>query len=563
MQRTWSLGSPDSQLARWLMIASIPIAVLPVCRSPMISSLWPRPMAVIASMALMPVCSGSLTGWRSTTEGACVSSGRSSWLSMGPLPSSGSPSGPTTRPRKPSPTGTDRISPVRLTCWPSSISLNSPRMTTPISRTSRLSARPRTPFSNTSSSLAMAEGRPSTRAMPSPASMTVPTSSRAAPAGSYSWTKRDSASRISSGRMVSSAIALPVLSFVVLTASGSSAADSVAGISARLLAPDLGQATGRGPVNKVIPDLDGYSTNYRRIDDNIQVNVVPVGAGQCVCEPPALARGELGRRADHRDQLLPAPRRDVGTQVQGGVQGPSARMRDHLVDQAEGHVSHFAVEQGAEKPPLSLLGQRRIGQCGPQVGSRRDHPAEPEQPVLQVVQVALRLGGQHHRLDRELLDRVDHIAAGRPVGLDGRPDQRLGALGDLAVQQRAGHRGLLRRGLARVGQRAPQPVLGVEQPDDREQLAAQPSGHGGAGDVLGGQPLGEFGERGSTHTAHAHSPCCLGRLWRRAGRAWKKFSAERSVVPAPGLVVACRTGATPAPARRGTGPPSGPAARCQ
>jgi hypothetical protein len=31
-------------------------------------------------MALMPVCSGSFTGWRSTTEGACVSSRRSSWL---------------------------------------------------------------------------------------------------------------------------------------------------------------------------------------------------------------------------------------------------------------------------------------------------------------------------------------------------------------------------------------------------------------------------------------------------------------------------------------------------
>ncbi len=192
------------------------MALLPVCLSPMISCRWPRPIAVIASMALIPVCSGSFTGWRSTTEGAWVSSGRSSVSSMGPLPSSGSPSGPTTRPRKPSPTGTDRISPVRRTCWPSSISLNSPRITTPISRMSRLSARPRTPFSNTSSSLAMAEGSPSTRAMPSPHSVTVPISSRAAPSGSYSWTKRASASRISSGRIVSSAIVLPVFPYVGL-----------------------------------------------------------------------------------------------------------------------------------------------------------------------------------------------------------------------------------------------------------------------------------------------------------------------------------------------------------
>ena len=54
-------GSPESQFSFWLMIVSIAIAVLPVCRSPMISSRWPRPIGTMASMALMPVCSGSLT----------------------------------------------------------------------------------------------------------------------------------------------------------------------------------------------------------------------------------------------------------------------------------------------------------------------------------------------------------------------------------------------------------------------------------------------------------------------------------------------------------------------
>ena len=68
-------GSPESQLAFWLMIVSIAIAVLPVCRSPMISCRWPRPIAVIASMALMPVCIGSFTGCRCTTVGAWISSG--------------------------------------------------------------------------------------------------------------------------------------------------------------------------------------------------------------------------------------------------------------------------------------------------------------------------------------------------------------------------------------------------------------------------------------------------------------------------------------------------------
>ena len=44
----------------------------------MMSSRWPRPMGIMESMALMPVCSGSLTGWRSTTPGALNSTGRNS-----------------------------------------------------------------------------------------------------------------------------------------------------------------------------------------------------------------------------------------------------------------------------------------------------------------------------------------------------------------------------------------------------------------------------------------------------------------------------------------------------
>src|SRR4029453_812008 len=38
------------------------MAVFPVWRSPMISSRWPRPMGIIASIALSPVCSGSFPG---------------------------------------------------------------------------------------------------------------------------------------------------------------------------------------------------------------------------------------------------------------------------------------------------------------------------------------------------------------------------------------------------------------------------------------------------------------------------------------------------------------------
>ena len=91
MQRTCLAGSPDSQLARWLRIVSIATVVLPVLRSPMMSSRWPRPIAVIESIALMPVCSGSFTGWRAITFGACSSSSRKPSFSMSPRPSIGLP----------------------------------------------------------------------------------------------------------------------------------------------------------------------------------------------------------------------------------------------------------------------------------------------------------------------------------------------------------------------------------------------------------------------------------------------------------------------------------------
>src|SRR6267154_2245316 len=55
------------------MIVSIAIAVLPVPRSPMISSRWPRPIGIIESIALIPVCNGSFTGCRLMMPGATIS----------------------------------------------------------------------------------------------------------------------------------------------------------------------------------------------------------------------------------------------------------------------------------------------------------------------------------------------------------------------------------------------------------------------------------------------------------------------------------------------------------
>ena len=150
------------------MIVSIAIAVLPVWRSPMISSRWPRPIGIIASIAFSPVCIGSFTGWRWTTPGALNSAGRVSVVLISPLSSSGRPSGSTRRPSSSSPTGISSSWPVRLTVSPSTILSHSPKSTAPTLSSSRLSASPVTSCGSSSISSDMQLSSPWTRAMPSP-----------------------------------------------------------------------------------------------------------------------------------------------------------------------------------------------------------------------------------------------------------------------------------------------------------------------------------------------------------------------------------------------------------
>ena len=160
----------------WLMIVSVAIVVLPVWRSPMISSRWPRPIGIMLSMALMPVCSGTLTPLRSMMPGAGLSIGRVFVVWMSPLPSMGWPSALTTRPISSSPTGTDTTRPVRLTRLPSCRPSSLPRMTMETESSSRFCAMPNSPFSNSTSSLAMHLSSPVARAMPSPTRMMEPVS---------------------------------------------------------------------------------------------------------------------------------------------------------------------------------------------------------------------------------------------------------------------------------------------------------------------------------------------------------------------------------------------------
>src|SRR5690606_15640530 len=341
-------------------------------------------------------------------------------VSIGPLPSSGLPSGSTTRPRYPSPTGTDSTSPVRRTRCPSSILLKSPRITTPISRTSRFSAMPRVPSSNSRSSFAIVEGRPETWAMPSAASTTVPISSRAAPSGSYAWTKRSSASRISSGRIVSSAISVYVSLFA----------------SAGQPAADIFDSSGDRGVDEVVSDLDGEPTEHLRVHLDVQVNLSPVGGSQPRSEPLLLLLGERYGAAHDADQAFLESRDDPAVLVEGRFQATSSRMHHQLRDEPQGGAGDLPFEQLGQQRPLPVARDVRVAERPAQLGVGGEDPAEPEQLVFQVVDLAERLrlsgGGRH----AEALQRVGKVTGAGPLRLHGGDGDLDRGVADLAVQQR-------------------------------------------------------------------------------------------------------------------------------
>src|ERR1700744_664571 len=199
MQYSFAFSSVPALPAFWLMMASMATAVLPVWRSPMISSRWPRPIGIRVSIAFRPVCTGSCTDLRGMMPGAFTSTRRfSATLVRSPLPSMGLPRGSTTRPSRPLPTGTSTMAPVRLTTSPSLMVASEPKITTPTLSVSRFSAMPLMPPGNSTISPAWTLSRPWTRAMPSPTLSISPTSLTCASAPKF-WISRLRMAEISAG----------------------------------------------------------------------------------------------------------------------------------------------------------------------------------------------------------------------------------------------------------------------------------------------------------------------------------------------------------------------------
>src|SRR5262245_25527541 len=261
---------------RWLRIVSTAIVVLPVLRSPMISSRWPRPIGVIESMALIPVWRGSCTGLRPMMPGAWISMRRVPTFVSGPLPSTGLPRASTTRPRRPSPLGTERIWPVAFTVEPSRTAPPSPRTTAPIDSSSRFRARPRMPPSNSSSSFTPTPGRPATVAMPSPTSVTRPTwaaSVEGEKPSRFFWR----AAAMSAVLMVSSAISIRLLLRWL--------SDLERGL--QLLEPGLHRT-----VDHRVAHLGADPAEHGRVDDHLQLHLLAGGRLECCREALLLVVGE-------------------------------------------------------------------------------------------------------------------------------------------------------------------------------------------------------------------------------------------------------------------------------
>ena len=147
----------------------------------MMSSRCPRPRGSIASIVVMPVSSGSVTGARSTMAGAGFSTGAIALARTLPSPSSGCPNGSTTRPRSASPTGTLMTDPVPRTIDPARMPSCGPSRMQPIDSSSSSTAIPRVSLANSTISFRRVSRSPSTVAMPSATRATRPTSSWVGP----------------------------------------------------------------------------------------------------------------------------------------------------------------------------------------------------------------------------------------------------------------------------------------------------------------------------------------------------------------------------------------------
>src|SRR5580692_804627 len=382
--------------------------------------------------------------------------------------------------------------------------------------------------------------------MPSPHSETIPISSVAVASGSYVSTKRSSASRISSGRIVSSAIVFASLfpgSLLVPTCSGGQPA------------PQPGEPARHGAVDALPRDLDGHAADDLGVEHDVQVYVMAVRRRQGRRQPAALRGGERDRDVHFGHESLPSFGGQAGKLFQAHVQRTSPGLQRRLRDQPHRRLGHLATEQRVEQLTLALRREERVRHGDAQFRLGAHHPAEPEKLILQLVKrpAAARLLDDRQR--RELLGRVGQVGGLGPALLHKGGNQLHRRVADLPAEQRRHQTGLALGRPGGVGQRPPQPGLGIEQPGHREQLVAELAGVDVAVEHLA-EPLLGIGERraaGASHrlaSASAVLPDCSSSCSRNLSTIRRCLASVSSDSPTTRL--ASSTASEPISARRPT-----------
>src|SRR5665213_1558480 len=365
----------------WLMIVSIATAVLPVWRSPMISSRWPRPTGTIASIDFNPVCTGCDTGCRAITPGATFSMTSVILALTGPLPSIGSPSALTTRPMSSGPTGTSRMRPVHLTVSPSVICSYSPSTTAPTESRSRLRARPNVLPGNSSISPCIASDSPCTRQMPSVTDTTVPCVRSCVPVSRFSILDLMSS-------LISDGFNCMVASCRMRLLDSRARFYSIRRSGGQFVRHH-GKLALYGAVDHAIADGDARAADQRRVDTHLRLDRLAEVTRERSVDRGKLRIGQCHRRLDR------CARDVIGLVLARFEQLADLRQQRQAigVDQHANEIAHAARESIARHRQEQRLlfggGQARIVECllHPRIGCRFRRHFQRGRPLRQRLRV--------------------------------------------------------------------------------------------------------------------------------------------------------------------------------
>ena len=331
---------------------------------------------------------------------------------------------------------------------------------------------PSVPSSNSSSSLAMAEGRPETRAMPSPASATVPTSS--------GWRSRacsptrTAAVRPGSPPDGSKAPSFPLPCFLGLCLSAVVCVVP-ADASAGELPSGLVEAGGHGAVDDVVTDGDPHATEDVGVDDDVEVHRPGVLRGERLLQPRS-APGRRGRGRPGRWRPAGCGARPRSSGSSRAPPRPCGGCRATACS-ASRTVAEVALPSSRSAQQPSLVGDvaGRVGERVAQLRARGDEPLEREQLVLELVGLALLLGAADDRDDPEVLEGV-RAGPGSPPSAVPRPWPRGRPTPGRACSPKISRSrpALASGGTRQVGGDPAQAGLAAQHLGDREQVVADP-----------------------------------------------------------------------------------------